>query len=122
MFAIEAGSPEPPFEQLRRQAAERIRQGDLQAGDRLPTVRQLAEDLGIAANTVARAYRELEAEGLVVGRGRAGTFVADGGAEPLTDQSLDEARQAAEAYARIARELRVPTVDAIELVRVALRA
>ena len=122
MFAIDAVSGEPPFEQLRRQVAEQIRQGQLEPGDRLPTVRKLADDLGIAPNTVARAYRELEAEWLVVGRGRAGTFVADGGAEPVTAEALEHARRAAEAYARTVRALRVETVDAIELVRDALRA
>lgn len=119
---IDAGLAEPPFEQLKRQAADQIRRGRLRPGDRLPTVRRLADDLGLAPNTVARAYRELEAEGLVVGRGRAGTFVADGGATPPAEGALDEARMAAEAYAETVRALRIPTVDAVELVRDALRA
>lgn len=119
---IDAGLAEPPFEQLKRQAADQIRRGRLRPGDRLPTVRRLADDLGLAPNTVARAYRELEAEGLVVGRGRAGTFVADGGAAPPAEGALDEARRAAEAYAETVRALRIPTVDAVELVRDALRA
>ncbi|WP_348634923.1 GntR family transcriptional regulator [Tessaracoccus lacteus] len=67
----------PPFEQLRRQLIEQITTRALPAGTRLPPVRRLAEDLGLAANTVARTYKELEAEGFVVTRGRAGTVVSD---------------------------------------------
>lgn len=72
---IDPRSAVPPFEQLRTQIAALISSRRLGPGERLPTVRQLARDLGLAANTVARAYRELEAEGLVATRGRHGTFV-----------------------------------------------
>lgn len=58
-------SPVPPYEQLREQIAGLIATGLLQAGQRLPPVRQLAADLGLAGGTVARAYRELEQAGLV---------------------------------------------------------
>jgi DNA-binding transcriptional regulator YhcF (GntR family) len=68
--------PEPPFEQLRAQIASRAASGDLEAGTKLPTVRALATELNLAANTVARVYRELEADGVVVTEGRRGTFVA----------------------------------------------
>lgn len=73
---LDPGLPEPPFEQLRAQLARRAAGGDLPAGTKLPTVRALAEQLGLATNTVARAYRELEADGVVVTEGRRGTFVA----------------------------------------------
>ena len=65
----------PPFEQARSQIASRIAAGDLPSGTRLPTVRALAGDLGLAVNTVARVYKELEADGLIVTEGRRGTFV-----------------------------------------------
>jgi DNA-binding transcriptional regulator YhcF (GntR family) len=52
-----------------------VADGRLPAGTRLPTVRQLAADVGLAVNTVARAYRELESDGVVVTEGRRGTFV-----------------------------------------------
>ncbi|MEU7977059.1 GntR family transcriptional regulator [Micromonospora sp. NPDC049081] len=73
---INPSSAVPPFEQVRQQIAELIRWGVLAAGQRLPTVRQLAADLGLANGTVARAYQELEAAGLVVTRRAAGTRVA----------------------------------------------
>ena len=67
----------PPFEQLRTGLAARVTDGRLPAGTRLPTVRGLAEQLGLAPGTVARAYKELEADGVLVTEGRRGTFVRD---------------------------------------------
>lgn len=78
--------PTPPFEQLRSQIAAAITSGDLPTGWRLPTVRQLAGDLGVAAGTVARSYRELEAAGLVVTARGAGTRVAPLTAQPVQTQ------------------------------------
>ena len=69
--------PTPPFEQVRRQLTLLIETGQLVTGERLPSVRQLAGDLGLATGTVARAYRELESAGLVVTRRGGGTRVAD---------------------------------------------
>lgn len=68
----------PPYEQVKRGIIARIAAGSLLPDDRLPAIRALADELGLAANTVARAYKELEAEGLVVTRGRAGTRIAEG--------------------------------------------
>ena len=73
---LDPQSPVPPFEQLKEQIAAAIESGNLLPADRLPPVRQLANDLGLAANTVARSYRELERAGLFETRGRHGTFVA----------------------------------------------
>lgn len=70
--------PTPPYEQIRRQLADLIARGRLRSGDRLPPLRQLAGDLGLAVGTVNRAYRELEAEGLLTSRRGGGTRVADG--------------------------------------------
>jgi len=61
--------PTPPYEQLRRQLVDLIEGGQLVAGERLPPLRQLAGDLGLAVGTVARTYRELEVAGLVRSRG-----------------------------------------------------
>jgi GntR family transcriptional regulator len=65
-----------PFERVKARIRDGAVSGALPHGSRLPTVRALADELGIAANTVARAYRELEAEGVIETRGRAGSFVA----------------------------------------------
>ena len=72
---VDDGSTVPPYEQIRTQVAALVHAGTLRAGDRLPAVRTLAADLGVAPGTVARAYTELETDGLVQGQGRAGTVV-----------------------------------------------
>ena len=73
---IDHASAVPPFEQLRAGIAARIGDGSLPPGAKLPPVRSLAVSLGLAANTVARSYRELETAGFVETRGRGGTVVA----------------------------------------------
>ena len=110
---VDATAAEAPYEQVRRQVTDLVASGDLQAGERLPTVRALAADLGVAANTVARAYRELEATGVVRTDGRRGTFVEGAGSERA-------AREAARAYADTARDLGLADAEALELVRRAL--
>lgn len=114
-LSVDPESTTPPFEQVRAQVTALVDSGELQAGDRLPTVRALAEELGIAANTVARAYRELEADGLVEGRGRAGTFIAD-------DDTGRAARAAARGYVDTARSLGLDEATALDLVRQSFRA
>jgi DNA-binding transcriptional regulator YhcF (GntR family) len=66
----------PLFDQLRTQIIDGVRDGRLAPGTRLPTVRELAGQMSLAVNTVARAYRELESAGILETRGRFGTFVA----------------------------------------------
>jgi DNA-binding transcriptional regulator YhcF (GntR family) len=114
-LSVDPTSPVPPFEQVRRQVAEQAESGVLPAGHRLPTVRRLAEDLGLAVNTVARAYRELEQDGVVETRGRNGTFVAVRGADAEREGAV-----AARQYARRVRELGLDADRAVRLVREAL--
>ena len=75
---LSPGEGEPLYLQLMRQIQVLVGTGKLEAGEQLPPVRKLAEQLVINPNTVARAYRELEGEGVVVARRGAGVFVADG--------------------------------------------
>jgi DNA-binding transcriptional regulator YhcF (GntR family) len=75
-LTVDTDDPTPPYEQLRRQLADLIEYGVLATDDRLPPLRQLAADLGLAVGTVARTYRELELAGLVVSRRGGGTRVA----------------------------------------------
>ncbi|MER6409944.1 GntR family transcriptional regulator [Streptomyces humidus] len=106
-----------PYEQVRAQIAEQARSGALPVGYRLPTVRGLAESLGLAANTVAKAYRALETDGVIETRGRNGTFVAASG--PAAQR---EAAAAAGAYAERALRLGLTEEEASAAVREALRA
>jgi DNA-binding transcriptional regulator YhcF (GntR family) len=95
------------FDQLRNQIIEAIRAGTLPPGTRLPTVRELAGQLSLAVNTVARAYRELESAGVVETRGRFGTFVA------RIDPSDTAMAAAARAYLDTARGLGLGKADAL---------
>ncbi|GAA4618805.1 GntR family transcriptional regulator [Saccharopolyspora hordei] len=114
-ISVDTGSGVPPFEQVRSSIAEQIRSGELPVGTKLPTVRALAADLGIAVNTAAKAYRELEQAGLIETRGRAGTFVSDAG-----DQAAARAAEAAATYARTTHALGIPADEALAIVRAAL--
>ncbi|MFD7093462.1 GntR family transcriptional regulator [Streptomyces xanthophaeus] len=106
-----------PYEQLRAQIADRARTGKLPAGFKLPTVRGLAEELGLAANTVAKAYRALEGDGVIETRGRHGTFVAASGEGPAR-----EAAAAAQVFAERARRLGLTEAEALAAATDALRA
>ncbi|GAA1180896.1 GntR family transcriptional regulator [Ornithinimicrobium humiphilum] len=121
-FSIDPLSGEPPFAQLRQQVLDRVGDGTLAPGDRLPPVRNLATELGIAANTVARAYRELEADGVLEGRGRTGTFVRATVTDGRIALAAASARAAAERYAETTRSLGLSPEQALAVVRQALEA
>lgn len=116
-ITLDPDSPVPPFEQVRAQIAEQARSGVLPVGTKLPTVRALAAELGLAVNTVARAYRELEADAVVETRGRHGTFVAAVG-----DTAHREAADSAGEYARRVRRLGLRHEEALAAVVIALDA
>lgn len=115
MLQIDPHSATAPFEQLRLQLAEAIAAGELTPGMRLPTVRKLAGDLGLAPNTVARTYRELEADELIQTRGRLGSFVAQNG-----DASERGAHAAALLYLARLHELGIDPADAPHYLRSAM--
>ena len=109
---LDPESPVPPFEQVKAQIAAAIEAGSLEPADRLPTVRQLATDLGLAANTVARSYRELELAGLLETRGRHGTFVATS-SSPTRRLAAREAR----TFVRLVHDLGIGNEEILAIVR-----
>ena len=111
----------PVYDQLRAQVVRLAVSGTLPAGSRLPTIRQLASDLGVAKGTIARAYELLEHERVVETRGRAGTFIAEQTAQRGTADIAEELRTAADAFAVIARQNGISDTDAVDAVRRALR-
>jgi GntR family transcriptional regulator len=118
--SVDVASPVPPYEQIRLQLAELIRHGVLPVGDRLPTVRQLAGDLGLAVGTVARAYRELELAGLVLSRRGAGTRVAAiGPPSSPSERSTLLAEHAAE-FVSLGRRMGATNADLIAAVEAEL--
>lgn len=114
---VDPADPTPPFEQLRAQLADLISGGVLQAGARLPPVRQLAADLGLATGTVARAYRELESAGLVRTRRGGGTTVAADA--PTLPESERDRRVEALMREAVAQARRLGATD--DAIKAALR-
>ena len=115
LVTYDPDSPVPPFEQLRSQLSQQVRTGSIRGGSRLPTVRQLAADLGLAKNTIARAYRALEEEGLVVGDRRRGTTVTE---QKLTARERNRAlTTAAKTYLDQATGIGFTLEEALEAVQ-----
>jgi DNA-binding transcriptional regulator YhcF (GntR family) len=116
-IVIDNASSIPPFEQVRAQLAQQINDGALPVGAKLPTVRALAAELGLATNTVARAYRELESASLLQTRGRAGTFIgADG------DAGKAKVSAAAAEFVAVVDGLGIDRAVALAIVTAALQA
>lgn len=87
-FQLDGSSGVPPYLQLVHQVRQSLLLGYLREGDRLPTVKELATDLAINPNTVVKAYRQLEHEGLAGGRPGQGTFIATTLAPPDASETL----------------------------------
>lgn len=135
-IVLDLSDPTPPYAQVLRELLAAIRCQELLPGERLPAIRPLARDLGLAPGTVARAYKELEELGAVTTRRSAGTRVADPLpaavlADAATDSTFERSgqlraappqrdlRQLAEDYARAARALGHDDADALAAVRAA---
>ncbi len=119
LLRLDPDSAVPPFEQLRTQVAAMVATGELTPGQKLPTVRQLATDLGLAVNTVARAYRELEADQIISTQGRRGTFIHSAALdEPAGSGVAAAAREAAIAFTETARRQGLSLTEATRLVEV----
>lgn len=104
-LVVSTTDPTPPYEQLRRQLVDLVDSGVLGPGERLPPVRQLAADLGLAVGTVARAYRELDAAGIVVTRRGAGTRVSTASTQRSDAERYQALRAQAQLFVRRARLL-----------------
>jgi len=109
---LDLGAPIPPYEQVRTQITTMATTGVLPAGARLPPIRQLAADLGVATATIARAFRELERDGVILTRGRHGTFIRDALLPIRDDDRERQLTAAAQAFAIRARQLGVGADDA----------
>ncbi len=115
-ITLDLAASTPHYEQLRTQVAALVAAGLLADGERLPTVRALANDLGIAPGTVARAYRELEAAGLVTTRRRVGTVVT----APAPSRARTSAADSAVAFVETARAAGLTDEEVQDLVASAL--
>ena len=116
-FRLDDASPVDKNVQLHTQIQEAVKNGTLAAGTKLPTVRALATELGVAPYTIARVYRQLEDLGVLETHGRNGTIVSTFG-----DDSQQQAQLAARAYADRIHALGVSADDALDLVKSALHS
>src|SRR5580692_2386495 len=119
-FRVDGRSGVPPYQQLVQQVRQALRMGVLDVGDQLPTVREVVAAVAVNPNTVLKAYRDLEREGLVEARAGQGTFVRStpAGPPPTTHSRLGR------SLARWVREARKAGLDdeAIEsLLRITMR-
>ncbi|RNI23312.1 GntR family transcriptional regulator [Flexivirga caeni] len=117
MISVDHDSPTPPYEQIRAQVTAAAASGSMPVGTRLPTVRGLAVDLGVAPGTVAKAYTELERAGTIETRGRKGTFIAASG-----DDHRERAAEAAAEYVRAAASYGIDPRESVRLVEAAVAA
>jgi GntR family transcriptional regulator len=118
-FRVDRAGGLPAYLQLVRQVREALRFGWLAAGDRLPTVRDVVASSGVNANTVLKAYRELEFAGLVVVRQGSGTYVADG-LESIDAGAMAELRASLVEWVRDARAAGLGNDDMEALLRAVL--
>jgi GntR family transcriptional regulator len=114
MLSVDTESAVPPFEQIRVQISQLAASGGLPAGTRLPSIRQLSADLGLAPGTVGRAYRELETAGVISAKGRHGSFIT--GTPPVSAEAArsSQLRQAAADYARTAAQLGASASETVQ--------
>ena len=114
---ISAADGAPIYQQIVRQIKRLVAAGRLAPGEELPPIRALAEQLVVNPNTVARAYRDLAAAGVLTNRRTAGTYVAAGAAAPARAECLDALVARADALLAEARLLNVGLADLLDLIR-----
>lgn len=85
-FSVNPYSSEPVYEQLKSQIKKAVLWGSIKPGEQLPTIKELATTLSVNPNTIARAFRELIIEGLLVGEPGIGTFIKENSSESLESQ------------------------------------
>lgn len=118
MIRIDAASPMPVYEQIRLQVTRLVASGQLRAGQRLPSIRQLAIDLGVAKATVSKAYEQLERDAVVRADRKMGTVVGDDAVDPKV--AAAQLAAAAEAFAIVAHQLGIDEATAVREARAAI--
>lgn len=121
ILRVDANSPVPVYEQLRAQICIMVAAGTLAPGTQLPTIRQLATDLGLAKGTVNKAYDELLRAGVAVSDGRRGTRVVHRAAPSDRQANERELADAAERFAVTVHQLGVGDQQARTALAAALR-
>ena len=117
-FRLDGSSGVPPYLQLVHQVRQSLLLGYLREGDRLPTVKDVAGDLAINPNTVVKAYRQLEHDGLAGGRPGQGTFIT-ATSSPTLPEAQQALRASLEEWLRAAEEAGLSSEEITALIAVA---
>jgi len=120
VFTVDSTDPTPLYAQLDRSIRASIASGRLKPGDRLPTVRQLAVDLRINANTVAKVYAELERAGVLATQRGIGTFVRENPTQPVSATRRDRERDLRPLVERLladASAIGIPLHDIVQYLK-----
>lgn len=121
-FRLNPRSGVPPYRQLVDQVRQMVSLGLLRAGDQLPSVREVMRQITINPNTVHRAYRDLEAEGLVEGRQGRGTFIVEVGTPPTAPKRQAELHEDLDVWIEKARLAGMDDETIMALVTLAVQA
>ena len=119
-ISVDPKSATPLYIQIKQQVRMAVATGALRPGDRVPTVRDLATDLRINFNTVARAYREMQSEGLLNSTRGSGTFVSDDAAEVGQDEARRVVQRMIGDAVRTARNAGVSDTEFMDMIAKAL--
>lgn len=115
---IDTTSKEPLFKQIKEQIKQQIYDQTLQEGDLLPSIRQLAKDLGVSVITTKRAYEDLEQEGYVFSSVGKGTFVAGQQPHVLKEWQMREIENQLEEVIRLSQKVGLSKEELIELIHI----
>ena len=115
MFLVNPRSKQPLYEQLVEQLRRQIVLGGMKARAAMPSVRQLATELGINPNTIQKAYRRMEEEGMILSIPGKGSFVSDDLADMLTKQREDQ-RSKAKQMLQSCREMGLTKEEITQMV------
>jgi len=116
-IALSPSSPDPMYKQVTDQVKNAIASGDLKPGEKLPSVRELAEGLKISAITIKRAYFDLENEGYILTRAGLGSFVSEIDREKLRQEKLAEYRAVLSGILATGAKFGIKAEDLIGLIR-----
>ena len=115
MFLVNPKSKQPLYEQLVEQLRKQIILGVTEAGEAMPSVRQLATELGINPNTIQKAYHRMEAEGMIVSVPGKGSFVSDDLAEMLNRQREDQRNKAVQTI-QACYDMGMSKIDVMQII------
>ena len=115
--ALSPTHPDPMYKQVTDQIQDAIASGDLKPNERLPSVRELSEALGVSAITVKRAYQDLETEGYILTRAGLGSFVAQLEPAVLRERKLGEVQAELRRLVRTCAKFGISVDDIVRLAR-----